>query len=195
MILHYLILAWQQLIKYRLQSFVSIVSLAIGFACFALASMWIKYETTYDAFHKDAENLYVLMYGKNEYAKSEILETRLLYELPQLEQLSIIHTFYADRINGLDGYESKRQAEWSMTDTNFVSLVGFQLKEGTTSFVHNPNEVAISSEMAARLWGDESPIGKELITEDEGYKQTRIVTAVFDKWGDIPISILISSAV
>ncbi|MBR4845905.1 MAG: hypothetical protein IKU98_05750 [Bacteroidaceae bacterium] len=58
MILHYLSLAWQQLEKYRLQSVVSIVSLAIGFACFALASMWIKYNSdklrverirTYDA--------------------------------------------------------------------------------------------------------------------------------------------------
>jgi len=183
MIGHYLNLAWQQLTKYRLQSVVSIVSLAIGFACFALASMWIKYETTYDAFHKDAENLYVLMHGKNEDAPSKLLETRLLYELPQLEQLSIIYKFYASSINGLSWYESRRQAEWSLTDTNFVSLVGFQLKEGTTSFVHNPNEVAISSEMAARLWGDESPIGKELVTVDEGYKQTRIVTAVFDKWG------------
>ena len=65
MIWHNLTLAWRQLVKYRLQSAVSIVSLAIGFACFALASMWIKYETTYDAFHKDAENLYVLMYGKS----------------------------------------------------------------------------------------------------------------------------------
>ena len=50
MIEHNLTLAWRQLVKYRLQSAVSIVSLAIGFACFALASMWIKYETTYDGF-------------------------------------------------------------------------------------------------------------------------------------------------
>ena len=183
MLLHYLSLAWQQLIKYRLQSFVSIVSLAIGFACFALASMWIKYETTYDAFHKDAENLYVLMFGQSTSVPPKLLETRLLHELPQLEQLSIIYDELADSINELDWRESRRQGEWCMTDTNFVSLVGFQLKEGTTSFVHNPNEVAISSEMAARLWGNESPIGKELVTVNDGYKQTRIVTAVFDKWG------------
>ncbi len=61
MIEHNLTLAWRQLVKYRLQSAVSVVSLAIGFACFALASMWIKYETTYDAFHKDAENIYCLI--------------------------------------------------------------------------------------------------------------------------------------
>ena len=124
MIRHYLELAWQQLTKYRLQSVVSIVSLAIGFACFALASMWIKYETTYDAFHKDAENLYVLMYGKSTSTPSK-LEPRLLHELPQLEKLSVIYTMYPDSINGLDWRESYRRGEWCLTDTNFVSLVGF----------------------------------------------------------------------
>ena len=64
MIEHNLTLAWRQLVKYRLQSVVSIVSLAIGFACFALAAMWIKYETTYDAFHEDAEKLHVLLVDK-----------------------------------------------------------------------------------------------------------------------------------
>ena len=58
MIEHYFKLAWRQLVKYRLQSAVSVVSLAIGFARFALASMWIKYETTYDAVHKDADRMF-----------------------------------------------------------------------------------------------------------------------------------------
>ena len=61
MIEHYFKLAGRQVVKYRLQSLVSIVSLAIGFACFTMAAMWIKYETTYDAFHKDAEKIHILL--------------------------------------------------------------------------------------------------------------------------------------
>lgn len=182
MINHYLVAAWQQLTKYRLQSVVSIISLAIGFACFALAAMWIKYETTYDAFHRDAENLHVLMFGKSTKVPSK-LNTRFLHEMPQLEQLSIIFSTAADSINGLDWRETYREDEWCMTDTNFVSLVGFKLKEGTTSFMHNPNEVAVSDVMASRLWGEESPIGRELVTVDDGYRQVRTVVAVFRKWG------------
>jgi len=65
MIQHNPTLAWRQLVKYRLQSAVSVVSLAIGFACFALASMWIKYETTYDGFHKDADRILLdFFFGK-----------------------------------------------------------------------------------------------------------------------------------
>ena len=41
MILHYLKIAWRNLLKYRMQSFVNIFGLAVGFACFALSAMWL----------------------------------------------------------------------------------------------------------------------------------------------------------
>ena len=187
MIEHNFKLAWRQLVKYRLQSAVSIVSLAIGFACFALASMWIKYETTYDAFHKDAENLYLVRCDRENHV-SRSINVQKLHEFPQLEQLTQIYQLYSDSINGLDWKESRRQGEWVMLDTNCVSLVGLRIKEGTTSFVHNPNEVAVDDVMAARLWGDESPIGKTLTTvdiygKDGNFRRTRTVTAVFHSWG------------
>ena len=186
MIRHYLSLAWQQLEKYRLQSVVSIVSLAIGFACFALASMWIKYETTYDAFHKDAENLYIVRCDR-EYNVLRRINVQKLHEMPQLEQLTQIYQLLSDSINGLNWEESRRQGEWVVLDTNFVSLVGLRIKEGTTSFVHNPQEVAVSDVLAARLWGDESPIGKTLTTVERfnrgTFRRTRTVSAVFYSWG------------
>ena len=44
MIYHYLKIAFRNLIKYKTQSIVSIVGLAIGFTCFALSALWIRYE-------------------------------------------------------------------------------------------------------------------------------------------------------
>ena len=51
MIYHYLKIAFRNLIKYKTQSIVSIVGLAIGFTCFALSALWIRYEMTYDTFN------------------------------------------------------------------------------------------------------------------------------------------------
>lgn len=44
MIYHYLKIAFRNLIKYKTQSIVSIVGLAIGFTCFAFTVLWIRYE-------------------------------------------------------------------------------------------------------------------------------------------------------
>ena len=67
MTLHYLKVAVRNLLKYRTQSVISIMGLAVGFACFALAAIWIKYEFTYDSFHEDAEQICVVrIEDKNE---------------------------------------------------------------------------------------------------------------------------------
>lgn len=60
MILHYLKIAWRNLLKYRTQSVVSILGLAVGLACFALSAFWVHYEMTYDSFHRDADRLYLV---------------------------------------------------------------------------------------------------------------------------------------
>ena len=190
MFAHNLKLAVRQLLKYRLQSAVSIVSLAIGFACFSLAAMWIRYEMTYDAFHKDAEDIYVLMGGDSK-GHNVYLDPRTLRELPQLEQLTHVCHMVNDTVNGTFLFSG----EWLMNDTNFVSLFGMEMLEGGTSFLYNEHEVAVSDQLAKKLWGNESPIGKEINTvvvpqswrveEVAGatYRRSRTVAAVFRHWG------------
>lgn len=58
MLYHYIKIAFRNLLKYKLQSFICIVGLAIGFTSFALSSLWIRYELTYDTFRKDADRIY-----------------------------------------------------------------------------------------------------------------------------------------
>ena len=185
MIRHYLSLAWQQLVKYRLQSVVSIISLAIGFACFALACMWIKYETTYDAFHRDAENIHVVTMENDYMLIHYYMNIRALQEIPELGRLTHVTNNYPDSINGIR--HPLYNTRWLMNDTNFVNLFGLDILEGSTSFVHNEHEVAISDQFA-KLCKDGSPIGKQLtllnIYDGLRYEQTLTVTAVFRSWGE-----------
>ena len=59
MILHYLKVAVRSLMKYKMQTAISIVGLAVGFVCLAFSMIWIRYELTYDDFHRGAERIYV----------------------------------------------------------------------------------------------------------------------------------------
>ena len=49
MILHYLKIAWRNLLKYRMQTAVNVVGIAVGFACFAFANLWMRYEASFDS--------------------------------------------------------------------------------------------------------------------------------------------------
>ena len=60
MIIHYLKIAFRNLFKYKTQSVISVLGLAVGFTCFALSAIWIHYEMTYDTFHKDAGQIHII---------------------------------------------------------------------------------------------------------------------------------------
>ena len=60
MIRHYFKIAFRNLLKYKTQSIISIIGLAVGITCFALATLWIRYEMTYDTFHRRADDIYLV---------------------------------------------------------------------------------------------------------------------------------------
>ncbi len=179
MIEHYFKLAWRQLVKYRLQSLVSIVSLAIGFACFTMAAMWIKYETTYDAFHKDADGIYELLEYKQEmlsYLGKEDIE-----QWPEVAEFALYGQSYCEEVNG----QKVEVYERLVFDSCFLSIFHLNFLEGGADFLHDEGQVAISDQLAKKLYGEESPIGKELTLDTSiQSQQRRIVTGVFKSWGE-----------
>ena len=59
MIAHYLKIGLRNICRYKQQSVVSIVGLAIGFVCFALSLLWIRYEMTYNRI-TDSDRIFLL---------------------------------------------------------------------------------------------------------------------------------------
>ena len=55
---HNIRFAVRYLRKYKTQNIISIVGLAVGFVCFAFSALWIRYEKSYDNFHKKADRIY-----------------------------------------------------------------------------------------------------------------------------------------
>ncbi len=178
MLLHNIELAFQQMRKYRLQSVVSIVSLGIGFACFALAAMWIKYETTFDAFHRDSENIYTVMEDKQDWL--QIITREQLEQMPEIAAYTESSTTTRDTING----RTVKATERMLHDKNWFNVFSVKFIEGNDGFMNDEGQVAISDRLARELWGDESPIGQELyVSSPISQQQRRIVTAVFKDWG------------
>ena len=178
MITHYIELAFQQMRKYRLQSVVSIISLDIGFACFALAAMWIKYETTFDAFHRDSENIYTVMEDKQDLL--QIITREQLEQMPEIAAYTESSPTTRDTING----RTVKATERMLHDKNWFEVFSVKFIEGNDGFMNDEGQVAISDRLARELWGDESPIGQELyISSPIPQQQRRIVTAVFKDWG------------
>src|SRR6202012_672132 len=58
MIRNYFKIAWRGMMKNKLFSIVNIFGLAVGLTCCMLIALYLHYETSYDGYHKNIDNLY-----------------------------------------------------------------------------------------------------------------------------------------
>lgn len=170
---HYIKIAARNLLKYRTQSVISIIGLAIGFASFALSGLWIHYETSYDAFHKDAEQIYIAgvrsSTNNTGYSgiSSVLLADYLVEHFPEIEHACFIRT---------TGKKIEKETLRCLEiDSTFYSVLPITLITGSLQFLHNPKEVAITEKASKRIFGNKSPLGEQT---SEG----ETITAVVKDW-------------
>ncbi len=181
MIVHYLKIAVRNLLKYKVQSAISIFGLAVGFVCFALSAMWIRYEMTYDNFHRDAERIYLLQ-TNDIYTSSRFynffpqpLAKDLKEQYPEIEDYATLRHMepFLQREHG------QETCEMASPDSTFMRMMDIRILRGNANFtLPQSKEVAITEEMAEKLFPGEDPIGKEVTLSS----QKKTVCAVVTDW-------------
>ncbi|MFC1564708.1 ABC transporter permease [candidate division KSB1 bacterium] len=58
MLKNYFKIAFRNVLKHKGYSFINIAGLTVGITCFTIISMYVSFETSYDSYHKDADNIY-----------------------------------------------------------------------------------------------------------------------------------------
>lgn len=184
MIHHYLKVAFRNMLKYRTQSLISIIGLSVGFVCFTLASLWAYYEQTYDNFHEGADRIY-LAGNENEVAgdqfsawTSGLLSGYLEEHFPEIEKASRISFYYDKRINHKGAEHQLAMAE---IDSSFLSMFHITTIEGNTHLRLEEGQIALTEQAAKRIFGEESPIGKQIQVSDRGNAETTVV-ALLKSW-------------
>ena len=166
MIKHCLKIAIRNLVKYKVQSAVSILGLAVGFVCFSLSLYWIHYEMTYDHFRQDADRIYMVR-TNDEYTEGKI-STRVPYSLaaylaqhfPDIAVAAPFHLI-SERISVNDKYHD---AVFSSADSAWMNLMDIRIIKGNRNFMlpKDNAEIAITEEAAKKWFRTEDPIGKEV---------------------------------
>ncbi len=193
MILHYLKIAWRNLLKYRMQTAVSVLGLAAGFVCFALSAFWIHYEMTYDSFRRDADRLYVARVNDG-YKAGKMTErlpvpmaAYLTEHYPEVESAAYFR-ITSERVE-VDGVE--RKVNVSSADSAWIQLLDAQLVDGSFNFMQrHSDEVAITEEAARQWFGKESPLGKEVDMKSDGKKKIGAVVRVNCRHTNYPFSLM-----
>lgn len=166
MIQHYIKIAFRNLLKHKTQTLISIIGLAIGYTSFALATLWVHYEMTYDNFHEGADRIYFV--GRRDIVANESsafastylpfsIHQQLKREFPEIESSCVI-TYDRISIDSIpDSYMVAR------VDSSFMKMFNIEIQEGgTIDFLYSADKIAITDAAAKRLYGNTLVIGEKV---------------------------------
>lgn len=165
---NYLKIAWRNLWKNKLYSFLNITGLSIGMAVCIAILLFVKFEENFDAFH--TKNIYRL----NEVQNWEGMVAPQKVALSMVPMGPTLVEDYPDVRNFVrimsQGEEALKFGEKKLTlpkvlwaDSSFFQMLDFPLLQGDPEqALVRPNSIVLSSEMAERIFGSEPAIGKTL---------------------------------
>lgn len=195
MLRHYFKLAIRNLLKYKSQSVISIVGLAVGFTCFALATLWIRYEQTYDTFHDGADRIYLVRVASAMYNDdiSQItpypLAAFMKETFPEIETACNMQAWNCQFKHKGSQYNSFGIG----VDSATMKMFRFDVISGNRNFMLPDNkEIAITDKLASQLFGKEDPIGKEL--DMHGNRKICAIVKPWDVHSNMPFEILMANA-
>ncbi|MBO4590561.1 MAG: FtsX-like permease family protein [Bacteroidaceae bacterium] len=163
LLFHYLTIAIRNLGRYKSQTIISIVGLAVGFVCLSLSALWLRYENTFNTDLPDSDRLYMMAMGDKGSVMGTPGEFLMKYaEIPEVEGATCVSTTWCTLPFSYLGdkmiLHNEMGARVLITDSCFFSLFGLNIVQGDQHFYEHWHEgVAISSSLARRLYGTEDP--------------------------------------
>ena len=189
MIFHYLKIAFRNYLNNKIQSVITLFSMAIAFALASIAAYWIHYEKNYDSFLKDYDRIYriALKHPDNSFNGTSFwgLHSHLMNNFAEVDKACGITSKWNDRrmvaIN-----KQIIQAGCEAITPETIEMFDIQWVEGNRNMNSwKENEVAVSEQIARQTCGKNSPIGIKLALMDkDGIEIVNEyqIAAVFKTW-------------
>lgn len=169
MLKNYIKIAFRNLFKDKVYSFINIFGLAVGIAACALIGLYVQNEWSYDEFHDNSENTYRVWTEETMRDGRVVLDTAtpfvlveaLKNNIPEVEDITYINGF--NNIVGSPDKEQKISENISVVHDDFFDIFDFNFVEGSREGVFStPTSVVISKSVATRHFGDSSPLNQVL---------------------------------
>ncbi|WP_338876453.1 permease prefix domain 2-containing transporter [Spirosoma sp. SC4-14] len=187
MLRNYLKIAWRNVLRYKLNSALTITGLALGLACGLLMILHVREELNYDKGFSKADRIYRItsenIGEKNRQwaATSPILGGEMQQAIPAIQTVARFHRPYPDRIfsyvpaNGVTKQFEEKSGFFADSTVVDVFDLSFVKGDPQTALKHQ-DAIVLTEAMAAKYFGNENPLGKRI--QDDLDKRLLTVTGV-----------------
>ena len=184
MLRNYLKIAFRNLVKNKVYSFINIGGLAVGIACCLLITLYVVDELSYDQYHQKADRIYRLnlgiKFGGEEglvAVTADMLGPTLKKDYPQVENYARVYDSGSFLIKKSGKVTNIREEKILFVDSTLFEVFSFPLVSGNSKLaLSEPNSIVISETAAKRHFGNQNPVGQILNLDNrKDYKITGVM--------------------
>src|SRR5688572_17840962 len=165
MIKSFFLVAYRNLVKSKLYSFINIAGLSVGIAACILIFLYVQYELSYDKYHVKATRIYRLTEilhlpkeDRSQAVTSAIMAPTLQTKFPEIQKT--VRFTFSSRVLSLKErkfYDTKIvYADSTLFDIFTFPMVAGDSKTSLTS----PYSIVLTESAAKKYFGDDEALGK-----------------------------------
>ena len=170
MLKNYFKIAWRNLLKSKVYSFINVFGLTIGLGCSLLILMYVFDELTFDAFHQHADKIYRVVETQTtqEGKESKVaavpaqLAVKSKSDLPGIIETARISTPGRANVSTSENTNTFYEDFW-VASPGFLRMFDFRLIDGDRkTALSEPHSVIVTEETAKKLFGTTQVLGKSI---------------------------------
>lgn len=177
--------AVRNLVKFKWQTLISVVSLAFGLVCLAFSANWFWYETHYESFRRDYDRLYLLKCrfsgastGDVSDGLSYLLTDEFGKQVPSADALLLIRKETGSFPMEINGEDVQVGGGLSVTPDYFRYMDQPLLYGDSRTALKGEHDVVISRSLAQRVFGRLDVVGQPLDFNGETHTVAGVVEDV-----------------
>jgi ABC-type antimicrobial peptide transport system permease subunit len=170
MLKNYFKIAWRNLVKSKVVSFINIAGLAIGMAVAMLIGFWIWDELSFNKHNKNYDGIAQLARKETVNGEAFVSENSNHFPIPLAGELSTNYNNYFkevalasesnEQMIGFNNNQFSRQGMY--IEPGFLEIFTLKMLAGTSTDFNDPNTILINKSLAISLFGSSDPVGNVL---------------------------------
>ncbi|SHG48517.1 putative ABC transport system permease protein [Chryseolinea serpens] len=189
MVQSYFVVAWRNLQRNKVFTFINVVGLAVGIAVVFMIYQYIQAERSYDLFHKNVARLYRVpieytgaLAARPSATNHPAIGPALKAEFPEVQDFARMmraSMFFPANTFTFEGDPNRpvtfNEEAVFIADKPFLSMFSFPFVEGDTSALREPNSLVLTRKVAKKYFGDKPAAGNTLLFNRMPCKVTAVV--------------------
>jgi putative ABC transport system permease protein len=171
---NYIKVAWRNLMKNKVFSFINIFGLSVGLTCCLLITVYLVHELSYDKHHKNINQLYEVgtVFVKSDKDERTLntpapMAQAMKQEFPEIAETARMMMLFADDKTLLQYKQDNKEAasfyetKGYLADSTLFKLFTYNFIEGnTTTALTEPRSIVLNEEIAKKFFGDKPALNK-----------------------------------